>query len=58
VREARDLPAEPYVRELYRETLGISSEPQRLFYERRKERVHAQQRARRSHRVDPIQSRD
>ena len=52
VREARDLPAELYLRELYRETLGISSEAQRLFYERRKERVYAQQRARRQRRSE------
>lgn len=46
-REARDLPAQPYCNELYRETLGVSNLPQRLFYERRKERQQAQQRARR-----------
>ena len=46
-RHARELSVEPYLTELYRETLGVSNLTQRLFYDRRKVRQQAQHRARR-----------
>jgi len=46
-REACELSVEPYLKDLYREWLGVSNLTQRLFYDARKARQQAQQRARR-----------